>query len=336
MTDQLTLIFSLISVYVATVIGILIWRSNLPKTMRPVVYLFIVALISFLLLDRVGGDWGFEVCVTFTFLLPYSVWQLSRAIFSDNPLPPLRLFGYAIPVIIWYHALALVFDMESLAVYVAVTMRLTTISFLVLSIIESQRGKKDDLVKNRLRLRKFFIYFIAITGVITVLTETSLGQTDLLTLKMFQRGAIMLFSTYFLIANSKWQEGFFAKKPQIVGPKNQTMIDRINAIMADQQYFKKEGLTIGQLAEKLGEQEYKMRNVINQEMGYRNFPAFVNSFRIEEAKALLTDKGAAALTIQEIAFEVGFSSIGPFNRTFKAATGITPKEFRDGKRIDQS
>lgn len=307
----------------------MIGRSTLPRNMRPVVLMFLVSLISFLLIDQVPQNWAFEVVVTLTFLLPYSIWQLSRAIFSDETWSPLKLFGWAIPVLLWYQACAISFDIEGVTVYAAVLMRITTITFLVLSVIESQRGKKDDLVKGRIKLRKFFIYFIAITGLITVLTETSLGYTDLLTLKMIQRGAIMLFSTYFLIANAKWQDHFFARQTQTNEVKNQGMIDKINEVMADQQFFKKEGLTIGQLAEELGEQEYKIRAVINQEMGYRNFPAFVNSFRIEEAKTLLTDTGSAALTIQEIAFEVGFSSIGPFNRAFKAATDQTPKEFRE-------
>ena len=297
--------------------------------MRPVVYTFLVALIGFLFLDRAPQGWVFELVVTAAFLLPYATWQLSRAIFSDETWSPVKFFGYAIPVLIWYHACALLFDNDIASVYASMLMRITTITFLVLSIIESQRGKKDDLVRGRIKLRKFFIYFVAITGLITVLSETSLGQTDLLTLKLIQRGAIMLFASYFLIVNTHWRDQFFAKKPQVVTALNQPMIDRINEVMADQQYFKKEGLTIGQLAEKLGEQEYKLRSVINQEMGYRNFPAFVNSFRIEEAKTLLTDNGSAALTIQEIAFEVGFSTIGPFNRAFKAATSQTPKEFRE-------
>ena len=331
MTEQITFIFSLLSVYAVIVIGILIWRSNMPRRMRPVVYTFVIALISFLLLDRVPQGWVFELVVTAAFLLPYSTWQLSRAIFSDETWPPTRFFGYAIPVLIWYHTCAILFDHDYAGVYVSMLMRIATISFLVLSVIESQRGKKDDLVKGRIQLRKFFIYFVAITGLVTVLSETSLGHTDLLTLKLIQRGAIVLFSSYFLIVNTHWRDQFFAKKPQVATPVNQPMIDHINEVMANQQYYKKEGLTIGQLAEKLGEQEYKLRSVINQEMGYRNFPAFVNSFRIEEAKTLLTDQGSAALTIQEIAFEVGFSSIGPFNRAFKAATSQTPKEYRENQ-----
>jgi AraC-like DNA-binding protein len=32
--------------------------------------------------------------------------------------------------------------------------------------------------------------------------------------------------------------------------------------------------------------------------------------------------------VLSIALEAGFQSIGPFNRAFKAATGLTPTEFR--------
>ena len=334
--DQLSFIFSLLAIYAVVIIGVLVWRSTLPKAMQPIVYLFMVALISFLLLDRVPGNWIFEVVVSIAFLLPFSIWQLSRAIFSEETLPPVKLVSYSLIILLWYHACAYAFSIESMSVYATVLMRMTTIGFLILSVVESQRGKKDDLVKSRIELRKIFIYFVAITGLITVLTETSLGTTDLLTLKMFQRGAIMVFASYFLIVNSRWQDGFFAKKSQNTVVKNEAMINHIKEVMADQQYYKTEGLTIGQLAKKLEEQEYKLRAVINQEMGYRNFPAFVNTFRIEEAKTLLQAQGSKALTIQEIAYEVGFSSIGPFNRAFKAATGHTPKEFRDGKTSNHS
>ena len=34
------------------------------------------------------------------------------------------------------------------------------------------------------------------------------------------------------------------------------------------------------------------------------------------------------LPVLSIALESGFQSIGPFNRAFKAATGLTPTEFR--------
>jgi AraC-like DNA-binding protein len=34
------------------------------------------------------------------------------------------------------------------------------------------------------------------------------------------------------------------------------------------------------------------------------------------------------MPVLTIALDAGFQSIGPFNRAFKAATGVTPTEFR--------
>lgn len=233
----------------------------------------------------------------------------------------------AVVVLVVYETLRASRYSEILLPYAILTMKLVSITFLIASVVESQRGKKDDLVKSRLKLRKIFVYFVAATGLITVLTETSIGDTELLYLKMTQRISILGFTSYFLVINTTWKEQFLGKKTKPIKVANQSLIDKINALMLDQKYYKQEGLTIGQLAKALEEQEYKLRAVINQEMGYRNFPAFVNSFRIEEAKELL--KTDESLTIQEVAFETGFNSIGPFNRAFKTETGLTPKIFRD-------
>ena len=42
----------------------------------------------------------------------------------------------------------------------------------------------------------------------------------------------------------------------------------------------------------------------------------------------LADPGQAEVPILTIALDAGFQSIGPFNRAFKAETGMTPSEFR--------
>lgn len=109
---------------------------------------------------------------------------------------------------------------------------------------------------------------------------------------------------------------------------NPDLIDKIQRIMIEQELYRKEKLTIGQLAEALEEQEYKTRRVINQEMGYRNFIDFINSYRIREATDFLKDRTKSNLTILEIAYKTGFNSIGPFNRAFKQATGFTPTDYR--------
>ncbi|HWK82133.1 MAG TPA: helix-turn-helix domain-containing protein, partial [Caldimonas sp.] len=69
-------------------------------------------------------------------------------------------------------------------------------------------------------------------------------------------------------------------------------------------------------------------------LGYRNFSAYVNGFRLDEARSALADPARRELPVLSIALEAGFQSIGPFNRAFKAATGLTPSEFRREKLAD--
>lgn len=55
--------------------------------------------------------------------------------------------------------------------------------------------------------------------------------------------------------------------------------------------------------------------------------AYVTKMRIEKAKKLIAAGQESMLTI---ALETGFCSQSHFNKVFKAQTGMTPKEFRDG------
>ena len=80
--------------------------------------------------------------------------------------------------------------------------------------------------------------------------------------------------------------------------------------------------------QRLGLPEYRLRRLINQALGYRNFNSFVNHYRIAEAKAALADPRQAEVPVLTIALDAGFSSLGPFNRAFKAETGMTPSEYR--------
>lgn len=107
----------------------------------------------------------------------------------------------------------------------------------------------------------------------------------------------------------------------------------LQRLMDDRQAYRQENLSIGSLAHLLGQPEYKLRRCINQGLGYRNFNAFLNRYRLDAAKQALSDPDQADAPILEIALEAGFQSLGPFNRAFKADTGMTPSEFRRAAEI---
>ena len=109
---------------------------------------------------------------------------------------------------------------------------------------------------------------------------------------------------------------------------NPGQVAALERAMTVDRVYRQDGLTIAQLAERLGMPEYRLRRLINQALGYRNFNSFLNFYRIADAKAALADPAQAEVPVLTIALDAGFSSLGPFNRAFKADTGMTPSEFR--------
>lgn len=103
--------------------------------------------------------------------------------------------------------------------------------------------------------------------------------------------------------------------------------DRILRLMTEEGAYAQPDLKVADLARRLGEAEYKVSRSIAG-LGFRNFNQMANRFRIEEARRRLADPALRRLPVLTIAYDCGFASIGPFNRAFKAETGMTPLAFR--------
>lgn len=114
-------------------------------------------------------------------------------------------------------------------------------------------------------------------------------------------------------------------------PAEDRLAESLQRAMAVDRAYRSEDLSIASLAARLAVPEYRLRRLINQRLGHRNFNAFVNGFRLAEATAALADPLKRELPVLTIALTAGFQSIGPFNRAFKTATGLTPTEFRRQK-----
>jgi AraC-like DNA-binding protein len=108
----------------------------------------------------------------------------------------------------------------------------------------------------------------------------------------------------------------------------QTALTRKIEISMQGGIWQQEGLTVGKLAAAVGAPEHQVRKAINQTLGFRNFSSFINASRIEAAQELLTSPEHATMSVQEVAYGVGYSSLGPFNRAFRDLTGQSPSEYR--------
>ena len=117
-------------------------------------------------------------------------------------------------------------------------------------------------------------------------------------------------------------------------PAEERLATTLHRLMAQERVYRSEDLSVASLAARLAVPEYRLRRLINQRLGHRNFNAYINGFRLDEARAALADPARRALPVLTIALDAGFQSIGPFNRAFKAATGLTPTEFRQQNLAD--
>jgi AraC-like DNA-binding protein len=110
---------------------------------------------------------------------------------------------------------------------------------------------------------------------------------------------------------------------------------RVLRLMTEEAAYTQPELKLADLAERIGEADYKVTQCITGALGFRNFNQMANHFRLAEAKRRLADPGCDHLPVLTIALDCGFGSIGPFNRAFKAEMAVTPTEFRkSNRRID--
>jgi AraC-like DNA-binding protein len=111
-------------------------------------------------------------------------------------------------------------------------------------------------------------------------------------------------------------------------PAEKSLAAQLDRLMRVERLYRTPNLRISFLAQQLRVPEHRLRHLLNQGLGYRNFNAFVGQWRIDEARDALADPEQAPVPISTIAIDSGFQSLAPFNRAFKRETGLTPTEFR--------
>lgn len=97
--------------------------------------------------------------------------------------------------------------------------------------------------------------------------------------------------------------------------------------MEEQKPFLKDDLTLAELAGRLDLNSKYLSQVIN-ERADKHFMDFINTYRVEYAKTLLTDRDYRHYTIVAVAQEAGFRSRSAFYSAFRKVSGQTPSEFK--------
>lgn len=85
-------------------------------------------------------------------------------------------------------------------------------------------------------------------------------------------------------------------------------------------------LSLISLSQKIKISREELSETINQGFNAR-FNDFINQYRIDETKRLITDGKHKNLSLLGLAYEAGFNSKATFNRAFKKAEGKSPSEY---------
>jgi len=229
--------------------------------------------------------------------------------------------------------------------FAVIAINLLVLGFIALAVGQTIASWSADLVEGRRRLRVFIVSAAALYGGINAVLQILVsgregadvadtanaallsGIVATICYSMMRVAAVDLFPVapvVTAVANVPAP----SVAPADSGAADQRLVDALMRLMADERIYRHDNITIGTLANKLRIPEYKLRRLINQRLGYRNFNVFLNNHRIEEAKAALADPSQAEVPVITIAMDAGFQSLGPFNRAFKATTGVTPTEYR--------
>lgn len=118
----------------------------------------------------------------------------------------------------------------------------------------------------------------------------------------------------------------YEKSPLTIQTKNE-ILSGLDRLMSEEKLYLNSSLNLGDVAQKLSVVPRYLSQVINELRG-QNFYDFVNSYRIEEAKKVLSDPAYIEEKILSVLYECGFNSKSVFNTVFKKYTGLTPSMYR--------
>ena len=221
-----------------------------------------------------------------------------------------------------------------------IAINLLALGFIVLAVAQTITSWSADLVEHRRRVRVFIVSAAALYGGLNAVLQISLSGSGSAEIANTVNSAVLAAVVAAISIAMTRVDGadLFPVAPEVQAQASeaavvdfsadQKLVDSLMRLMGDERIYRHDNVTIGTLATKLAIPEYRLRRLINQRLGYRNFNVFLNEHRIAEAKAALADPSQAEVPVITIAMDAGFQSLGPFNRAFKATTGVTPTEYR--------
>lgn len=265
-------------------------------------------------------------------------WMFALDLLEDRPRPPSWRFAAPAAAFLFWLAAQVAPKAWCETIwggYIAMQMMMVTHILVV-----AWQGWRGDLVAQRRWLRPILaasacIYVLEVAardmGWLNALPRASVDVAQAALLAVLALGTTLVLlraEPQLVAAQSQTPARPTAPQPLDLTPADRLILARLDKAMNENEVWRGEDLSIGGLAALVGAPEHRLRKLINGTLGHRNFADYVNGRRVEAAKVALADPEQALKPVSTIAYEHGFGSLGPFNRAFRAAFGVTPTAWR--------
>jgi AraC-like DNA-binding protein len=314
------------------------WRLSQTARIGSVLCIGGFCYVALVALDSAGPlGWPRLPLHLMSLATPGLFWLFAMSWFDDDfRLRPWHLLVVAALVTGGFLANYLFFIQAQRPLVLAISWRAMSIVLVCAAIVTALRGRNADLVEPRRRARLAISLMIALVILWIVAAEFPLrAWPPPVGWRVVNAASLFLLAATLALTILGWRDPALLaapEKPSVDTPRpeadDSALLARLDADMRHERLYRQDGLTITTVAARLGVPEYRLRRAINQGLGARNFNAYLNSFRIDEARQALADPAQREVPILTIALDAGFGSLAPFNRAFRDSEGCTPTEFR--------
>jgi len=104
------------------------------------------------------------------------------------------------------------------------------------------------------------------------------------------------------------------------------ILTKLDEFMIQSKPYLEKRLSLSQLSNLIDINSHHLSQVINENKNL-NFQDYINQYRIEEAKNMISTKFVEEYTLESLSSEVGFNSSPSFYRAFKKFTSLTPAQY---------
>ena len=320
-------------------IAMVVGRGQAPRQIRIATAMLLIgvscylALATYLFRPTEGPVWALIQLAAQS--VPLMLWIFAHLLF-ERPIDRRALIaGIVVTIGCWICFYFARYAQLHLRDAVSMIQRSVSLILIGHAILIALRERGDDLIEKRRQLRVGFVIVVGTLALVVIVLEMFFGfRRGNPGIALAQAAAILIATTAMGVAllQSDPDLLFDPAQPEPApapsfSPSEHVLNRKLEAAIA-QAVYREPGLSIGALAELLETPEHRLRSLINQRLGYRNFSAFLNHHRIGEARALLVDPTHVDLPILTIAMDLGYGSLAPFNRAFRETVGQSPSEYR--------